>query len=146
MDQPGKPDADAGADLQNAATARYRCGECRQQPAHFDLARELEPSAGGSFVRGQNAAGKLLALGHKKNNAGYRGAGSMVLPDGLPDPAIIAALGAEVALVHARFDHLQAQLSRLAGGPAASTPYSRQDLLQPARTSASFACPVAVLS
>ena len=33
MDQPGKPDADAGADLQNAATPRYRCGECRQQPA-----------------------------------------------------------------------------------------------------------------
>ena len=84
MDQPGKPDADAGADLQNPATARYRCGQCRQQPAHFDLAGELETSSGGSFVRGQNAAGKLLALGHKEHNAGYRGAGSMVLPMACP--------------------------------------------------------------
>ena len=65
MDQPGKPDADAGADLQNPATARYRCGQRRQEPAHFDLAGELETSAGGSLVRGQNAGGKLL--GHKEH-------------------------------------------------------------------------------
>ena len=40
-------------------------------------------------------------------------------PDGLPDAAVIAALGAEITLVHARLDHLQAQLSRLEGGSAA---------------------------
>jgi hypothetical protein len=39
-------------------------------------------------------------------------------PDGPPDAEAIAALGAEIALVHARLDHLQAQLSRLDGGPA----------------------------
>ena len=39
-------------------------------------------------------------------------------PGGVPDAEAIAALGAEVALVHARLDHLQAQLSRLEGGPA----------------------------
>jgi hypothetical protein len=36
---------------------------------------------------------------------------------GPPDAEAIAALGAEIALVHARLDHLQAQLSRLEGGP-----------------------------
>jgi hypothetical protein len=40
-------------------------------------------------------------------------------PAGLPDAEAIAALDAEIALVHARLDHLQAQLSRLQGGPAA---------------------------
>jgi hypothetical protein len=35
---------------------------------------------------------------------------------GLPDAAAIAALGAEIALVHARLDHLQAQFNRLEGG------------------------------
>jgi hypothetical protein len=40
-------------------------------------------------------------------------------PGGPPDAEAIAALGAEIALVHARLDHLQAQLSRLEGGPAA---------------------------
>jgi hypothetical protein len=40
-------------------------------------------------------------------------------PGGLADAEAIAALGAEVALVHARLDHVQAQLSRLEGGPAA---------------------------
>ena len=40
--------------------------------------------------------------------------------DGLPDAAAIAALGAEIALVHARLDHLQAQFNRLDGGPADS--------------------------
>ena len=39
-------------------------------------------------------------------------------PDGTPDAEAIAALGAEIALVHARLDHLQAQLSRLHGGPS----------------------------
>ena len=39
-------------------------------------------------------------------------------PDGPPDAETIAALGAEIALVHARLDHLQTQLSRLEGGPA----------------------------
>ena len=38
--------------------------------------------------------------------------------DGLPDAAAIAALGAEIALVHARLDHLQTQFNRLDGGPA----------------------------
>jgi hypothetical protein len=38
--------------------------------------------------------------------------------DGLPDAAAIAALGAEIALVHARLDHLQAQFNRMDGGPA----------------------------
>jgi len=37
--------------------------------------------------------------------------------DGPADADAIAALGAEIALVHARLDHLQAQLSRLQGGP-----------------------------
>jgi len=41
--------------------------------------------------------------------------------DGLPDAEAVAALGAEIALVHARVDHLQAQLSRLEGGSAAGT-------------------------
>lgn len=36
--------------------------------------------------------------------------------DDLPNAAAVAALGAEIALVHARLDHLQAQLSRLSGG------------------------------
>jgi hypothetical protein len=100
MDQPGKPDADAGADLQNPATARYSCGQRRQEPAHFDLAGELETCAGGSFVRGPDAAGKLLALGHKEimPNTGSR---PHVPPDGPPDPAIIAAPGAGAAPVHA---------------------------------------------
>ena len=92
---------------------RYRRGQCRQQPAHLGLAGVLETGAGGSFVGGQNAAGKLLAVGHKEHHARHRGAGGIALPMGLPDPAVIAALGAEVALVHARLDHLQAQLSRL---------------------------------
>ena len=65
MDQPGKPDADAGADLQNPATAGYRRGQGGQQFPHFDLAGEPETGSGGSFVRGQNTLGKLLALGHK---------------------------------------------------------------------------------
>ncbi len=39
-------------------------------------------------------------------------------PGGLPDAAAIAALGAEITLVHARLDHLQAQFNRLEGGPA----------------------------
>jgi len=38
--------------------------------------------------------------------------------DRTPDTAAMAALGAEIALVHARLDHLQAQLSRLQDGPA----------------------------
>ena len=37
--------------------------------------------------------------------------------DGPADAEVIAALGAEITLVHARLDHLQAQLSRLEGGP-----------------------------
>jgi hypothetical protein len=38
---------------------------------------------------------------------------------GLPDAAAIAALGAEIALVHARLDHLQTQFNQLEGrGPA----------------------------
>ena len=69
MDQPGKPDADAGADLQHPATARHRRGKCGQQPAHFDLAGKLETSSVGSFARGPNAAGKLLAVGHKDHYA-----------------------------------------------------------------------------
>ena len=40
--------------------------------------------------------------------------------DALPDAAAIAALGAEIALVHARLDHLQAQFNRREGGPAGS--------------------------
>lgn len=36
----------------------------------------------------------------------------------LADAGAIAALGAEMALVHARLDHLQDQLRRLEGGPA----------------------------
>jgi hypothetical protein len=43
MDQPGKPDADAGADLQNPATAGDRRGQGGQQSAHFDLAGEPDP-------------------------------------------------------------------------------------------------------
>jgi hypothetical protein len=39
---------------------------------------------------------------------------------GPPDAEAVVALGAEIALVHARLDHLQAQLSRLQGGPADS--------------------------
>ena len=39
--------------------------------------------------------------------------------DGLPDAAAIAALGAEIALVHARLDHLQTRFNRLEGGPPA---------------------------
>jgi hypothetical protein len=39
-------------------------------------------------------------------------------PDGLPDAGAIAALGAEIALVHARLDHLQTQFNRLEGGSA----------------------------
>jgi hypothetical protein len=39
-------------------------------------------------------------------------------PAGPPDAEAIAALSAEIALVHARLDHLQAQLSRLEGGPS----------------------------
>jgi len=40
-------------------------------------------------------------------------------PGGAPPGAgALASLGAEIALVHARLDHLQAQLSRLDGGPA----------------------------
>jgi hypothetical protein len=38
--------------------------------------------------------------------------------DDLPNAGAVAALGAEIALVHARLDHLQAQLSRLDGGTA----------------------------
>jgi hypothetical protein len=53
-----------------------------------------------------------------------------VPPGVLPDPAVIAAPGAGVALVRAP-DHLQAQLSRLEGGQAAGMPYSRQDHLRP---------------
>jgi hypothetical protein len=41
--------------------------------------------------------------------------------DGLPDAAAIAALGAEIALVHARLDHLQTRFSRLEGGPPADS-------------------------
>jgi hypothetical protein len=36
---------------------------------------------------------------------------------GPADAGAVVALGAEIALVHARLDHLQAQLSRLEGGP-----------------------------
>ena len=63
MDQPGKSDADAGADLQNPATVGYRRGECCQQSPHFDLAGELETGSGGSLVRRQDALGKLRTLG-----------------------------------------------------------------------------------
>lgn len=38
---------------------------------------------------------------------------------GVDGAAAIAALSAEITLVHARLDHVQAQLSRLQGGPAA---------------------------
>lgn len=65
MNQPGKPGADASADLKNPATAGYRSGQDRQQPAHFGLAGEPETGSGGSFVRGQNALGQILALGHR---------------------------------------------------------------------------------
>jgi hypothetical protein len=41
-------------------------------------------------------------------------------PDGPADAEAIAALGAEIALVHARLDHVQAQLSRLQDGPDAT--------------------------
>jgi hypothetical protein len=37
-------------------------------------------------------------------------------PGGPPDAGVIAALGAEIALVHARLDHLQTQFNRLEGG------------------------------
>ena len=56
--------------------------------ADLDLAGELETGSVGSFVRGQNAAGKLLAVGDKEHHAGYR----EPPPDGLPDPAVVAAL------------------------------------------------------
>jgi hypothetical protein len=111
--------------------ARYRCGQCRQQPAHFGLAGEPETGSGGSFVRGQNAAGTLLAVGHKERNAEHWGADRMSLPMGLRDLAVIAALAAEVALVRARVDHLQAQLGRLEDGPAASVPYGARTLYGP---------------
>ena len=65
MDQPGQPDADAGADLQDPATAGDRRGQGGQQPAHLDLAGQPETGSGGSLVRGQNVLGKLLALGHQ---------------------------------------------------------------------------------
>ena len=49
--------------------------------------------------------------------AGWPGQAGEGLPDaGLPDAAAIAALGAEMALVHARLDHLQARFNQLEGG------------------------------
>jgi hypothetical protein len=91
--------------LQNLAITGYRCGGRGQWSADFDLAGELETSSGGSFVCGQNAAGKLFALGHQE----------IML-------TVIAALGAGVALAHVRLDRLQAQLSRLDRGSAARKP------------------------
>ena len=90
MDQPGKPDADAGADLQNPATAGDRRGEGGQQSAHFDLAGEPETGSGGSLVRGQNVLGKLPALGHKKPYCQVRAA---CLAAPRPQPAAAAYPG-----------------------------------------------------
>ena len=117
MDQPGKPGA--GADLHEPANARYCCGVCRQQPAHFDVAGELETSSGGSFVRSQNAAGSSSPSVTRGKNAEHRGAGSMFLPMARPIRRS-SQLSGRVALVRARLGHLQAPPSRLDSGPAAS--------------------------
>src|SRR5215472_5160236 len=69
--------------------------------------------------------GGLVPVTHDGGAAGWPGpvAGApaqpgVLAPAGPPDADAIAALGAEIALVHARLDHLQAQLSRLEGGPS----------------------------
>jgi hypothetical protein len=91
MDQPGKPDTDAGADLQDPATAGDRRGQGGQQSAHFDLAGEPETGSGGSLVPGQNVFGKLLALGHPDHTAKH----ARCLLDGdRPQPAAAAYRGA----------------------------------------------------
>jgi hypothetical protein len=91
MYQPGKPDADAGADLQDPATAGDRRGQGGQQSAHFDLAGEPETGSGGSFVRGQNVLGKLLAPGHQTILPSTRAA---CLTTTRPQPAAAAYRGA----------------------------------------------------
>ena len=91
MGQPGKPDADAGADLQDPATAWDRRGQGGHQSAHFDLAGQPEPGSGGSLVRGQNVFGKLLALGHQAILPSTRAA---CLTATRPQPAAAAYPGA----------------------------------------------------
>lgn len=88
--------------------------------------RRLMPScpacaAAGLLVTFASFAGRLggpVPVTPEEGPPGVAAPAGMPVP-GQADAAAVAALGAEIALVHARMDQLQAELSRLEGGPAA---------------------------
>jgi len=111
----GRPAAgltDAGQGIVGWRQLRPSCAACA---AHRHLVTF------GSFA---DRLGGRVPVTPDQGAAGWPGeltgasAGPGVPPPGPPDAEAIAALGAEIALVHARLDHLQAQLTRLEGGPA----------------------------
>ena len=106
--------ADAGQGLVGWRCLMPRCAACA---AHRHLVTF------GSFAR---RLGGLVPVTPDESAASWPGpvTGAPARP-GVPaagspaDAEAVAALGAEIALVHARLDLLQAQLSRLEGGPPA---------------------------
>lgn len=108
--------ADAGRGL---VGWRYLMPSCAVCAAHRRLVT-FGSFAGrlGGLVPVRPDEGTAYWPGHSSDAPSLPG---VPFPDGPPDAAVTAALGAEIALVHARLDHLQAKLSRLEGGSATDT-------------------------
>jgi hypothetical protein len=109
--------ADAGRGLVGWRHLKPSCDACAAD-RHLVTFGSFAARLGGlvPVTRDQGAAGWRGPI----TDAPGRPRGSA--PDGLPGADVVAALGAEVALVHARLDHLQEQLSRLEGGGSGAGP------------------------
>jgi hypothetical protein len=106
--------ADAGRGLVGWRQLMPSCAACaahRYQVTFGSLAARL----GGEVpvMADEDAAGRPGPIPGAPARAG------IASPDGPADAEAIAALGAEIALVHARLDHLQTQVRGLQGGPDA---------------------------
>ena len=111
--RPARGLADAGRGLVGWRYLMPSCGACASNRLLITF---------GSFAA---RLGGLVPVTADEGAAGWPAEAAETLawpgapaPGGLPDAAAIAALGAEIALVHARLDHLQTQFNRLEGGPA----------------------------
>lgn len=103
---------DAGRGVRGWRYLKPACGECAS------LGRFVTLSGFSAGLGGQvpvTSGQHVSWVGQRPGDLSRPGEPT---PGALPDAGDLASLGAEIALVHARLDHLQAQLSRLHGGPA----------------------------
>jgi hypothetical protein len=109
--RPARGLADAGRGLVGWRHLMPSCGACEANRAMVPF---------GDFAA---RLGGLVPVAADEGAAAWpAGTPGPPSPGDLPDAGAIVALGAEIALVHARLDHLQAQFNRLEGGPAADDP------------------------